>query len=196
MIHKTRVLPLNERDDRRGAYVLYWMQQSQRPSFNPALEYGIASANARGLPIVVGFGLMDDYPDANLRHYAFMLQGLREVARTLAERGVGFVIRHGRAPEVALDLAADAALLVCDCGWTTEHAYRTTLHLNNKYFLDGRDPNSFANVAWIFGLHDRPWAERPVFGKVRYMNANGLRRKFDMDAYIDAVDKLVAAEKG
>ena len=38
--------------------------------------------------------------------------------------------------------------------------YATTLHLNNKYFLDGRDPNSYANVAWIFGLHDRPWTER------------------------------------
>ena len=42
---------------------------------------------------------------------------------------------------------------------TREHAYRTTLYLNNKYFLDGRDPNSFANVAWIFGQHDRGWTE-------------------------------------
>ena len=42
-----------------------------------------------------------------------------------------------------------------------------------QYFLDGRDANSYANVAWAFGLHDRPWPERPVFGKVRYMNARG-----------------------
>jgi deoxyribodipyrimidine photo-lyase len=54
---------------------------------------------------------------------------------------------------------------------TPEYAYRTTLYLNNKYFLDGRDPNSYANVAWIFGQHDRGWKEREVFGKVRYMSA-------------------------
>ena len=52
-------------------------------------------------------------------------------------------------------------------------AFRSTLYLNNKYFLDGRDANSYANVAWAFGLHDRPWPERPVFGQVRYMNAAG-----------------------
>jgi deoxyribodipyrimidine photo-lyase len=78
---------------------------------------------------------------------------------------------------------------------TPEEAFATTLHLNNKYFLDGRDPNSYANVAWAFGLHDRPWPERPVFGTVRYMNARGLERKFDMQAYLDAVDGLVYAER-
>ena len=60
---------------------------------------------------------------------------------------------------------------------TPEHAYRTVLELNNKYFLDGRDPNSFANVAWVFGQHDRGWTERPVYGKVRYMSAGGLESK-------------------
>ena len=74
-------------------------------------------------------------------------------------------------------------------------AFRTVLHLNNKYFLDGRDANSYANVAWVFGTHDRPWPERPVFGKVRYMNAKGLERKFDMAAYLRAVDALVDAER-
>jgi hypothetical protein len=52
-----------------------------------------------------------------------------------------------------------------------EAVFLTILHLNNKYFLDGRDANSYANVAWIFGVHDGPWPERPVFGKVRHMNA-------------------------
>jgi deoxyribodipyrimidine photo-lyase len=69
-------------------------------------------------------------------------------------------------------------------------AYRAALRLNNKYFLDGRDPNSFAGVAWCFGKHDRPWKERPVFGKVRYMNASGLRRKFDIDRYVERVSAL------
>ena len=68
---------------------------------------------------------------------------------------------------------------------TPEEAFEIALYLNNKYELDGRDPNGFAGVAWCFGLHDRPWTERPVFGTVRYMNANGLRRKFDIQAYLD-----------
>jgi len=70
--------------------------------------------------------------------------------------------------------------------WTRspEEAFQIALHLNNKYFLDGRNPNSYAGVAWCFGKHDRPWPERPVFGKVRYMNANGLKRKFDIEAYV------------
>ncbi|TFG65237.1 MAG: deoxyribodipyrimidine photolyase [Spirochaetales bacterium] len=70
--------------------------------------------------------------------------------------------------------------------WTArpEEAWSVMIRLNNKYFLDGRDPNSYAGVAWCFGKHDRPWIERPVFGSVRYMNQAGLRRKFDMDGYI------------
>jgi deoxyribodipyrimidine photo-lyase len=56
--------------------------------------------------------------------------------------------------------------------------------------VDGRDPASYANVAWVFGLHDRAWGERPVFGKVRFMSAEGLERKFDVDAYVRWVDGL------
>ena len=63
-------------------------------------------------------------------------------------------------------------------------AFATALRLNNRYFLDGRDANSFAGVAWCFGRHDRPWAERPIFGTVRYMNAAGLERKFAIDDYV------------
>lgn len=73
---------------------------------------------------------------------------------------------------------------------TPEYAFRTLLYLNNRWFLDGRDPSSYANVAWVFGLHDRPWQEREVFGKVRYMNAGGLERKFDIDAYVERVESL------
>jgi deoxyribodipyrimidine photolyase len=62
--------------------------------------------------------------------------------------------------------------------------------LNNKYELDGRDPNAFAGVTWCFGKHDRAWAERPVFSKIRYMNAAGLKRKFDADAYVKKVHAL------
>jgi deoxyribodipyrimidine photo-lyase len=72
---------------------------------------------------------------------------------------------------------------------TPERAFRTALRLNNKYELDGRDPNGFTGVAWCFGLHDRPWGERPIFGTVRTMTAGGLDRKFDMDAYVRKVEE-------
>lgn len=67
-----------------------------------------------------------------------------------------------------------------------EEAFRSTLYLNNKYELDGRDPNGYAGVSWCFGKHDRPWRARPIFGKVRYMTAGGLERKFDADRYAAA----------
>jgi deoxyribodipyrimidine photo-lyase len=75
---------------------------------------------------------------------------------------------------------------------TPEGAYETALHLNNRYFLDGRDPNSYSGVAWCFGKHDRPWRERPIFGKIRYMADSGLRRKFHMDGYLRRVNALLA----
>jgi deoxyribodipyrimidine photo-lyase len=427
------------------------MQASQRAAENPALEHAVRRANALGLPVVVGFGLMDDYPEANLRHYTFMLQGLAQTGAALARRSIQFVLRHGHPADVALQLGSDAALIVADRGYLrhqkqwrervaieancavdqvegdvvvpvevtsdkaefaartirpklkrhlddylvalkptpvkhgsldlaiksldfhdpagvlerlkldrsvpavtrfpggpdeakrvldrfltrhlkhyAEHrkrpetddvsrmsqflhfgqispvtvarkvqqakhgkqddratyleeliirrelscnfvhfnprydryealpdwarqslaahrrdkrpalytmaqleaaqtadpywnaamremvttgymhnymrmywgkkilewspdprtAFDRTLHLNNTYFLDGRDPNSFANVAWIFGLHDRGWKERPVYGKVRYMSQGGLERKADPEAYVQKVDRL------
>ncbi|MBN1900215.1 deoxyribodipyrimidine photo-lyase [Candidatus Sumerlaeota bacterium] len=76
--------------------------------------------------------------------------------------------------------------------WTKdpEEAYQNALILNNKYELDGRDPNGYAGVAWCFGKHDRPWFERPIFGKVRYMNIGGLKRKFNVAAYIKKINDL------
>jgi deoxyribodipyrimidine photo-lyase len=77
--------------------------------------------------------------------------------------------------------------------WSPDYktAYKNSLYLNNKYFIDGRDPNSFTGIAWCFGKHDRAWKERPIFGKLRYMNANGLERKFDMQGYIDRIEKMI-----
>jgi deoxyribodipyrimidine photo-lyase len=72
-----------------------------------------------------------------------------------------------------------------------EEAFQTTLMLNNKYFIDGRDPNSYTGVGWTYGLHDRAWKERPVFGKIRYMAASGLERKYDINAYITKVAQLI-----
>ncbi|WP_235296954.1 deoxyribodipyrimidine photo-lyase [Portibacter marinus] len=68
---------------------------------------------------------------------------------------------------------------------TPQFALSTLLYLNNKYFLDGNDPNSYANALWIFGLHDRAWGENDVFGKVRKMNRSGLDSKIDVDKFVE-----------
>ena len=456
MIQPERVQRLNNRPIKDGRFVLYWMQASQRAVFNHALEYAIREANERKVPAVVLFGLTDRFPEANLRHYAFLLEGLSEVRDALHERGIQLVMQH-QSPELAVaQIAKEACMVVTDRGylriqkawrnhvarkvpclviqvesdvvvpvetasdkeayaagrlrprikkylsrflvplketpvkrdslslkfdgqevrqwdgilprlrldrsvgpvdslrgggsgaarllddfisrklevysqrrndpstdygsqmspylhfgqvsplqialkvrqargkskkakeayleelivrrelsmnfvhynpryysfkalpdwarsslkthakdrreylygieemeqaqthdpywnaaqremvatgkmhsymrmywgkkileWSAkpEEAFENALYLNNKYELDGRDPNGFAGVAWCFGKHDRAWAERPVFGKVRYMNAAGLRRKFDIEAYVKRIDSLANHSK-
>ena len=458
MIEDARIQQLNQQPIRLEGrrYVLYWMQQSQRAEYNHALEYAIEQANDLGLPLLVVFGLMDDYPEANLRHYTFLLEGLQDVQQSLRARGIKMVVRHGAPDEVALALGREASLIVCDRGYlriqrawrkrvaegaacrvmqvesdvvvpievvsqkreyaartirpkihrhlhpflvpppffglnqpslhlevegldlsdiqhvlnhlklertvgpvshlyvggeseakrifsefleekfanydrnrnhpetddvshmskylhfghisplylalqllklqgrpdiaqenidsyieelivrrelamnfvyytpdydaytclpnwaaktlaehrddhraylytreeleeanthdeywnaamkemkytgymhnymrmywgkkilewsrTPEEAFATTLALNNKFFIDGRDANSYTGVAWIFGVHDRAWRERAIFGKIRYMNAAGLKRKCDIQGYIKKVDRLI-----
>ena len=451
-IQEERVRQLNEKEIVEGDYVLYWMQEAQRAEYNHALEYAVQRANELGQPLLVIFGLMADYPEANLRHYAFLLEGLQDVKEGLKERNIKFVVRRGSPDEVALDAGKNASLIVCDMSYlslqkewrekvaegadclvvqvetevvvpvelasdkqehaartlrpkiqehldeflvelepteidkqslnmkddgldlsnveeilddmkldrsvesvshlyrggtreakkilerfleskldtyvehrnqpqtddvshmskylhyghispiyvalkiqdanppqedldsyleeliirrelsmnfchyipdydefsnlpdwakktlkdhasdereyvyareqlenaqthdeywnaamnemrytgymhnymrmywgkkilewsvTPEEAYETTLYLNNKYFVDGRDPNSYANVAWVFGQHDRGWQERAVFGKVRYMSAGGLERKAKPEQYVEKVERLI-----
>ena len=451
-IQRERVQNLNEGEVKGGDYVLYWMQSSQRAEQNHALEYAVQRANDLDQRLLVVFGLTDDYPEANLRHYTFMLEGLKDAQEALKDRGIKMVVRGGSPDEVAIDAGKDASLIVTDRGYmrpqkrwrervskeagclvtqvesdvvvpvelasgkqehaartlrpkigehledflvalmptkiekqstnmqqagldlsdihnvlegmdldrsvgalshlyrggnfeakkmfrrflkkslgdydanrnqpqtdyvshmskylhfghvspiwlvleareanakrdniesfveelvvrrelsmnfvfynkdydsysnlpgwakktlqehkgdereyvysakqlenaethdeywnaamremvytgymhnymrmywgkkilewsnTPEHAYRTTLYLNNKYFLDGRDPNSFANIAWVFGQHDRGWTEREVYGKVRYMSSGGLERKSKPAQYVEKVEKRV-----
>ena len=451
MIEKERIKLLNNKKLSGGNYVLYWMQAAQRAQYNHALEYAIRTANKLKKPVLVFFGITESWPEANQRHYYFMLEGLQEVQKALAAKGIRMVIRRESPDSGAVKLAKDAALVVVDAGqlriqkkwrasaagkincplyevetnlivpveeastkenfsagtfrpritrkldyylvplkhskpkynslgmkfntfdiddtdkalskldidrsvakvngfrggtkqakrrlsnflknkldrftdlrndptadyvsnmspylhfgqisplyialkvsqtssagkdsyleelivrrelshnfvfyndrydtfaglepwakrtlnfhrsdkreyvYTVEqfekaqthdpywnaaqkemvitgkmHGYmrmywgkkilewsrnpqtgfKIALQLNNKYELDGRGPNAFAGVAWCFGKHDRAWGERPVFGKIRYMNAAGLKRKFDADAY---VKKIEALEKG
>ncbi|MCX8118387.1 MAG: deoxyribodipyrimidine photo-lyase [Desulfobacterota bacterium] len=448
MIQKERLKALNARPIRKGQYVLYWMQASQRAEENHALEYAISKADELDQPLVVFFGITDRFPEANERHYAFMLEGLRETKRSLEERKIRMVIRHISPEKGAVEMAKKASLVVVDRGYlriqrgwreevarrvdcpliqvesdvivpveeaspkeeyaaatlrpkilkkldyflvplpnreprcsslglefdsfelddldgalrrlridrsvkkvssfqggaheahrllkvfiegkldrypelrndptcdalshmspylhfgqisplrialkvrevrspgaeayleelivrrelsmnfvfynlrydsyeaipewarktlsshrkdrrpylysleelerakthdpywnaaqremvltgkmhgymrmywgkkilewspTPEEAFRSALYLNNRYELDGRDPNGFTGVAWCFGKHDRPWAERPIFGTVRYMNDKGLKRKFDADRYVRKVQEL------
>ncbi len=74
---------------------------------------------------------------------------------------------------------------------TPEEAMQKAIFLNDRYSLDGRDPNGYAGIAWcIGGIHDRAWPSRPIFGKIRYMNAAGAQRKFDTQGYIRRVNRL------
>ena len=67
-----------------------------------------------------------------------------------------------------------------------EIALQVAINLNDKYELDGRDPSGYTGIAWsIGGIHDRAWFERPVYGKIRYMNYNGCKSKFNVFKYIE-----------
>jgi deoxyribodipyrimidine photo-lyase len=95
--------------------VVYWMQRAMRIVGNPALDLAIEAANLLDLPVVVYFSVIPNYPNANLRHYHFMQQGLRDVAADAAERGVGFVVR--RYPDNSLEAFLEevgAAILIGD----------------------------------------------------------------------------------
>ncbi|MCC7168782.1 MAG: hypothetical protein IT565_14550, partial [Rhodospirillales bacterium] len=73
---------------------------------------------------------------------------------------------------------------------THEEALRIMIYLHDRYAVDGRDPNTYTNILWCFGLHDRPWQERAIFGSVRYMSYDGMRRKTAVDAYIREIEYL------
>ncbi|AOY58836.1 deoxyribodipyrimidine photo-lyase [Desulfococcus multivorans] len=463
-IPQEMIRPMNRRPPSPGDFVLYWMQQSQRAECNPALEYAVETANRHRRPLLVVFGLSSGYPEANRRHYTFMLEGLAETRAALAGRGIHLAIHVGHPPDVALAAGRRAVAIICDQGYlrhqrqwraevagaaacpviqvdgdavlpvatlypkaaynarilrmkiqellwaflyeleeiplkissshidpadilnaedvaldspddllkmiglddlsvppslfftggtahakrrfedflhrslavydrhanqpqlddvshmspylhfgqisplwlamkvhavqrdcpegaaafleelivrrelavnhvwyakgydryetlpswarktldahrgdnrpalygpdelekaethdpywnaamkemihtgfmhnymrmywgkkvlewseTPEVAFERLIRLNNRYFIDGRDPNSYAGIGWIFGLHDRAWKERPVFGKIRYMAASGLERKCDIRAYVRKVDRMVAAAPG
>ena len=83
MIEESRIRPLNENRPKKGEFVLYWMQASQRAEHNHALEFAIEQANELKLPVIVYFGLTDTFPEANERHYYFMLEGLKNVQKAL-----------------------------------------------------------------------------------------------------------------
>ena len=98
-----------------GKSVVYWMQRAMRIDDNPALDVAINVGNLLGLPVVIFFSVIPNYPNANLRHYHFMQQGLRDVERDAGGRGVGFVLR--RHPDNSLEKFLEevhAAILIGD----------------------------------------------------------------------------------
>src|SRR5664279_6448952 len=79
--------------DSRGRCVVYWMQRAQRALDNPALDVAVDVANALGQPVVIFFAPVPFYPHANLRHYAFLAQGIPDIAERARKRGIGFMLR-------------------------------------------------------------------------------------------------------
>ena len=81
--------------------------------------------------------------------------------------------------------------------WTRHYqdAADIMIDFHGSYALDGRDPNTYTNVLWCFGLHDRPWTDRPIFGQLRYMSLDGMKRKTNTKAYIDEIRYLETTGK-
>ncbi len=122
MMHIDRVQKLNDAPIRTGDYVLYWMQASQRTKFNHALEFSINQANKQNKPLVVYFGLMESYPEANLRHYKFMIDGLNETNDSLEKRNIQLVLLKGEPHVEILDIAGSASQIIVDRGYLRHHA--------------------------------------------------------------------------
>lgn len=116
MIQSERVENLNPSEPQNREVVLYWMQASQRVDCNHALELAIRTANERKKPLVVGFGLTDAFPKANLRHYRFMLEGLQEVDANLAQLGIRFILQLGQPDAIAIELSRRADIVITDSG--------------------------------------------------------------------------------
>jgi deoxyribodipyrimidine photo-lyase len=112
---QARVLIRRKGDLERDARcVVYWMQRAMRIEGNPALDIAIEAANLLDLPVIVYFQVIPNYPHANLRHYHFLQQGLRDVEEDAAQRGVGFVVRRSPATLEGFLSEAKAALVVGD----------------------------------------------------------------------------------
>jgi deoxyribodipyrimidine photo-lyase len=117
MIHKERIKFLNDKNPRKGDYVLYWMQASQRAECNHAFEYAVRQANEMRQPLVAFFGLTDCFPAANERHYAFMLEGLAETEQAFKKRGIRLVVRAASPELGAVEMSGRASLAVVDRGY-------------------------------------------------------------------------------
>ena len=117
MIQKERIKALNKKEVKKGVYVLYWMQASQRAEYNHALEYAILKANELHQLVIVFFGITDHFPEGNERHYHFMLEGLKEVKQSLEKRGILMVILHKSSEMGAVPLAKKASLVIVDRGY-------------------------------------------------------------------------------
>ncbi|NCU42044.1 MAG: deoxyribodipyrimidine photolyase, partial [Candidatus Moranbacteria bacterium] len=121
MIQDERIFSLNKKSENpKGKYILYWMQSSVRTRFNHALAFSIQQANKHQLPLIVFYQLLSAYPEANSRHYTFLLEGLRDVEKNLTSLGIALFVGIEKYPQrISLEkLARDARLVVTDRGYT------------------------------------------------------------------------------
>lgn len=120
MIEPERLTLLNQQEIQAGKYVLYWMQASQRVDYNHALGFAIEQANKLGKPLLVFFGLLPEFPSANERSYAFMLEGIREVSKQVQKKGASFLLQKVAPDQGVIRLARDASMVVVDCDYQRE----------------------------------------------------------------------------
>jgi deoxyribodipyrimidine photo-lyase len=151
-----------------GRCIVYWMQRAMRIVDNPALDVAIEAGNLLGLPVVVYFSVIPNYPNANLRHYHFMAQGLRDVAEDAAVRGVGFVLRRPPGKLEAFLEEVDAALLIGDENPCREpERWRRVLasKLRLPYWTVDADvvvPSRLFNRSFVLMHHFRPHLRREL----------------------------------
>ncbi len=115
--HRIRHFPGPPPSSGQGSYICYWMQQAQRVDGNPALCFALEKANELKLPLMVAFVLTPDFPEANFRHYRFMLEGIADVQKTLVEKRIPFALETGPMIETVLSLARQAAWVITDAGY-------------------------------------------------------------------------------
>jgi deoxyribodipyrimidine photo-lyase len=148
--------------------VVYWMQRAMRVSDNPALSVAIEAANVLGLPVAIYFGVIPNYPNANLRHYYFMQQGLRDLAEDAAELGVAFVVRRPPDTLEAFLEEVQAALLIGDENPCREpERWRKVLarRLKIPYWTVDADvivPSRVFNRSFVLLHHFRPHLKREL----------------------------------
>ncbi len=150
MIQKKRVTKLNNKSVQKGKYVLYWMQASQRAEYNHALEYSILRANELKVPVVALFGITDDYPEANLRHYHFMLEGLKKTGNSLEQRGIKLVIKNKSPQKAAAEISTKACAVIVDAGHTrVQRQWRRYVARHIKCSLEEVETNLIVPVTEV-----------------------------------------------
>jgi len=135
-IEKQRIHILNDYEFSKGNYVLYWMQTSQRVSYNHALACAGSLANKLNLPLIVFFGLTDSYPEANLRHFKFMIEGLAETSEELKKRNIKMIVWMIDPVAGVINLSANAAAVVTDFGYlkiSEDWIFRTAKEIKTKF---------------------------------------------------------------
>ncbi|MEO0288862.1 MAG: deoxyribodipyrimidine photo-lyase [candidate division WOR-3 bacterium] len=137
MVERERIKILKDYGIKKGDFVLYWMQSSQRVEYNHALTYSIEKANGLKLPLIVVFCLVPSFPNANLRHYYFMLEGLKETFEKLESLSIGTILEIGDPVDIVTKYSLNASLVITDTGYTKiQRCWRNeiTKRINSSFF--------------------------------------------------------------